>query len=122
MEWAGWDYVVSAAVEAPPPDSYSDKRSLHVMLDDEDIDWKTNLVWTQAVLSTARKVAEKVAEGKKVLVACHHGWNRSSLIAALAMRYLGATPAQAIAQIRGTRGVEALNNGSFEKAVRKLTL
>ena len=51
-----------------------------------------------------------------VLVRCQHGLNRSALIAALALREHGVSPAAAIDQIRTTRP-GALNNPYFTELI-----
>jgi protein-tyrosine phosphatase len=55
--------------------------------------------------------------GKKVLVRCQAGLNRSSLIASLVLVREGVEPAEAINKIRRTRSRKALFNRSFEAAV-----
>lgn len=61
----------------------------------------------------ADAVAEKVRDGKKVLVRCQAGLNRSALVAALAMLKLGFYADEAIALIRERRSPYALCNESF---------
>ena len=73
-------------------------------------------------------VAEAVAatlrwhgEGKKVLVRCRAGLNRSALVAALALVHLeGITPGQAVTALRERRHPDALCNPTLEAAVLHL--
>jgi hypothetical protein len=52
-------------------------------------------------------------QGKRVLVRCQAGWNRSGLIMALILIKDGLTPSQAIDLIRNRRSDQALCNRSF---------
>lgn len=63
-------------------------------------------------------VAHDVAAGRRVLVRCQAGLNRSGLVVALAMIELGHSPEAAIALIRDRRSPHALFNQHF---VRHLT-
>lgn len=65
------------------------------------------------VRRVARWVADKVRRRLVVLCSCHLGLNRSGLVAALAMRQLGVSAAEAIRIIKGTRGPMALSNPYF---------
>lgn len=58
-------------------------------------------------------VADRLADGKTVLVRCQAGLNRSSLVAALAMMRGGSTAGAAIAAIRAARSPNCLFNPSF---------
>jgi protein tyrosine phosphatase len=53
--------------------------------------------------------------GKKVLIRCQAGWNRSGLITALVLIREGMDAREAIDLIRKTRSDQALCNRSFEK-------
>jgi len=64
-----------------------------------------------------RFVARLVEDGKRVLVHCTQGLNRSGLVVACALTYLGHEPADAIDLVRRKRGVDdgfgALGNEAF---------
>jgi protein-tyrosine phosphatase len=64
-------------------------------------------------------VASLVAEGHGVLVHCRMGFNRSNLVAATALTYLGVSGAAALAQIQAARP-GALFNEAFAEHVRAL--
>ena len=56
-------------------------------------------------------------QGKRVLVRCQAGLNRSSLIAALVLVRDGMTPHDAIMKIRRTRSEQALFNTAFTRFI-----
>ena len=58
-------------------------------------------------------VADRLEEGRTVLVRCQAGLNRSSLVAALALVHRGWRPQEAIDAIRGARSQNCLFNRSF---------
>lgn len=59
-------------------------------------------------------VVEAIAAGRKVLVHCQAGLNRSNLVTALALIKLGRTPSEAIALLREKRSPVVLCNVAFE--------
>lgn len=58
-------------------------------------------------------VALAVADGARVLVRCQAGLNRSGLVVAVALKYLGWRPADAITRVRERRSPRALFNEHF---------
>jgi protein-tyrosine phosphatase len=66
-----------------------------------------------------RMVADLVAADHRVLVHCRMGFNRSVLVIATALTYLGLSGAQAVDHVRGLRP-GALFNEVFAEHVRKL--
>lgn len=70
------------------------------------------------VARLAHLTADRVREGRTVLVRCQAGLNRSSLVAALALVELGLQPQEAIDRIRAGRHVNCLFNRSFVEHVR----
>jgi len=69
-------------------------------------------------IKTAGRVYRRIKAGKRVLVTCHMGLNRSGLVGALTLRALGFTPQQSIRLVRATRGPEALKNRSFVRVIQ----
>lgn len=66
------------------------------------------------VRSCAKLVAKYLFYGKTVLVTCISGWNRSSLVAALALKMVTRYSVEEIIDlIRQARGESALSNDSF---------
>lgn len=71
-------------------------------------------------IGLAHEVAKMVAAGKRVLVTCRSGLNRSGLISAIAIRILtGASAQEAIDAVRHGRSEFALNNTMFEKIIHE---
>jgi protein-tyrosine phosphatase len=95
------------------------KRSiLHAPLGDRyDPDAKQFLPLPSAELGlacrTGRRVAKDVMAGKRVLVTCEMGWNRSGLVTGIALLELGRMAPEAIRMIRAARGPRALGNTEF---------
>lgn len=77
---------------------------------------------TARVLEAARSVHLARRQGRRVLVACAMGLNRSGLVTGLALRLAGASPEHAVALVREARGPDALSNESFERLVHELRL
>lgn len=77
--------------------------------------------------AVAKRLVQRLGEGKTALVTCAVGRNRSGLISALALRYmLGITGAEAADRVRDARrpdlphGEEALSNRTFLRYLRAL--
>ncbi|CAM5274109.1 protein phosphatase [Streptomyces spiroverticillatus] len=72
---------------------------------------------TAEQLVTVRKLAQgaaqDVAEGRRVLVRCYAGFNRSGLVVGQTLVDLGHSPAEAVDLIRRRRSRHALHNGLF---------
>ena len=66
-----------------------------------------------AIRLAAGLVADAVRSGRRTLVHCAQGWNRSGLVSARALMYLGLSVHDAIAEIRAARGDGALSNSSY---------
>ncbi|MBT8453022.1 MAG: dual specificity protein phosphatase family protein [Deltaproteobacteria bacterium] len=73
----------------------------------------------QAALVAAKKVANELYNGGRVLVTCTAGLNRSGLVTGLAL-CMGTTlhGENIVRLIRRARGEDALSNRTFEKIVR----
>ena len=69
---------------------------------------------TDIFVSVGEKVAGLVSGGKKVLVHCQAGLNRSGTVSALALINLGFTPKDALALLRDKRSPLVLCNKTFE--------
>lgn len=66
----------------------------------------------------AATVSEAVDGGRRVLVRCSGGLNRSGLVVGLALLRSGRTPAEALALVRAARGPWALTNPGFVAHLR----
>jgi 8-oxo-dGTP pyrophosphatase MutT (NUDIX family) len=62
-------------------------------------------------------LTERWQAGKRCLVRCQKGWNRSGLIVGLTLKAAGTEPVEAIRQIRSARGTMALHNGTFTSLI-----
>ena len=65
------------------------------------------------VIRLAQAACEAVEQGRKVLVRCYHGYNRSGLVVAHALVRQGRTAQDAIRLIRSRRSPWALHNDLF---------
>jgi hypothetical protein len=74
----------------------------------------------EALDSAANFALAKWQAGKKVLIRCQAGLNRSGLTAALVLVKAGYTPDEAITLLRTNRTQYVLCNGEFEAFVRTL--
>ncbi|MFR0358224.1 protein-tyrosine phosphatase family protein [Streptomyces sediminimaris] len=70
------------------------------------------------VMRLARAAGEALDEGRKVLVRCYHGYNRSGLVIAHALVRRGHSAEQAIRLIRSRRSPWALHNELFVEYLR----
>jgi protein-tyrosine phosphatase len=115
----GFDTIVLAAMEyQPASELFPGAEVIRVPLDDVP-----NRPLREDEIADATKVGSRVARrlraGRRVLVTCRLGLNRSGLIAALAMHEVYGMSADAIiARLRRARGVWALSNPNFERLLR----
>lgn len=114
--------IVLAAKEWQPPSfAYPHVAVLHVPLDD-DPSKPVPDDQARAAIGTAKTVARYLRSGRRVLVTCHKGLNRSSLVAGLAMHLAYGTKGdEAIDAIRRARGPFALRNPGFTRLLRTYT-
>ncbi|MFJ3666388.1 dual specificity protein phosphatase family protein [Streptomyces sp. NPDC090106] len=70
------------------------------------------------VIRLARAAGEAVDEGRRVLVRCHHGYNRSGLVVAQSLIRAGYSAEEAIRLIRSRRSPWALHNDLFVDYLR----
>ena len=70
------------------------------------------------VIRLAQSASEALEGGRKVLVRCYHGYNRSGLVVAHALVRRGHTAEQAIRLIRSRRSPWALHNDLFVDYLR----
>lgn len=111
---AGFDVVVLCAMEIQPPSSaFVGVEVLHYGIDDGPV---TAELWSRAKRA-ARAVAHRIRKGKRVLVTCAQGRNRSGLVVALALRELtGRSGHRIVAHVRSLR-TNALANPYFVRAL-----
>ncbi|MEU7426682.1 dual specificity protein phosphatase family protein [Streptomyces sp. NPDC048362] len=70
------------------------------------------------VMRLARAVDESLDAGRRVLVRCHHGYNRSGLVIGHALTRRGHSAEEAIRLIRARRSAWALHNELFVEYLR----
>lgn len=114
-----YDAIVLAAIEyQPPAHFFPGTEVIHAPFDDAP----GRLMWNDEIV-TATKAAARVSQllraGRRVLVSCAMGLNRSALIAAIAMHDVyGMRADEIVRRIRRGRGMWALSNPNFEKLLR----
>lgn len=114
---AGFDTLVLAAEEHQPPD-YLFPGVLVIRLPMNDVPVRLEPKELRLVRLTARDVLYQLERGKRVLVTCAMGLNRSGLISAATLLEGGhASPSEAIRMVRSARGHLALSNPSFVHAI-----
>lgn len=115
----GVDVVVLAAMEyQPPAHLFPGTEVIHVPLDDDPSRQMREDEIVEATRAAGR-VARRLRAGRRVLVTCAMGLNRSGLVAALAMHEVHGMGADEIVErLRRARGKRALSNPHFEKLLR----
>jgi hypothetical protein len=113
------DAIVLAAIEYQPPvNLFPGVEVIYAPLDDDP---SRPMREDEIAIATkaAGRVARRLHAGKRVLVTCAAGLNRSALIAAIAMHdVFGMGADEIVARIRRARGEWALSNPNFERLVR----
>ena len=107
VDWGQFDDVVTMSQVAPSPRLGADGLWLHVPIPDAEMEDP------DGVRETARLVAERVVAGRRVLVHCWAGLNRSGVVTARALMFMGRSVDEAIAAVRAARGTSALFNADF---------
>lgn len=114
-----FDVIVLAAEEYQPHATrFPGVEVIHVPLDDAP--WRDMRADEIAgALAAGKAVAQHLRAGKRVLVTCAMGLNRSSLVAAIAMHEVyGMSADEIVSRIRRARGEWALSNPNFERLLR----
>lgn len=115
-----WINVVALCAKEYQPPSYAYPGLTVLRVPIEDDRWHPlSPVDAALVISNARSVARYLNGGSIVLVTCYAGFNRSALVAALAMQLAYDMDAdEVITQIRDLRSPHALFNPRFEQFIR----
>ena len=116
---AGVDVIVLAAMEYQPSAAlFPGTEVLRVPLDD-DPSRPLREDEVADALKAGGRVARRLLAGRRVLVTCAMGLNRSGLVAALAMHEVhGMSADEIITKLRLARGAWALSNPNFERLLR----
>jgi protein-tyrosine phosphatase len=112
----GFDMIVFTALEYQPRFPETGQNLVYVGLDDA----KPTLTERAWALRTAVVVADALERGKKVLVTCFAGRNRSAWVAAMAMRIMGMSARTVVSRIRSLRGDSALSNRHFVETLEAI--
>lgn len=118
-----WDVIVFTAEEyQPKADLFPSVRVRHFPYNDDNPPSARDMdtAWT-----AAEEVARYLRQGRRVLVTCRMGRNRSALVAALALYIVSGSPGgEVCALVREKRvdqtGTNALANRSFRELLRAL--
>jgi len=113
-----FDVVVLVSEEYQPPDSAFPGVRVHRVPFDASI--RPTSADFRMAIEAAKSVASDIVRGRRVLVTCSMGRNRSALVAALAIhRATGVSGRRAADYVRRRRvdslGVRALSNPAFVK-------
>ena len=111
-----FDVLVLAAMEHQPSSlCFPGVRVIHAPIDDGRYVPENEI---RIVSRASELVANALRIGKRVLVTCWQGRNRSGFIVAMALVRLGIHPDQAIELVRRARGQTALSNEAFVGIIR----
>lgn len=106
--------VLSAMEYQPNAGCFPKVESVRVTLNDDGSPMTREEM--KLAVGAAGKVISWLGGGKRVLVTCHMGLNRSGVICALALcKGRGMTPVRAVNTVRAARGPDALRNRFFLK-------
>lgn len=118
-----FDVIVLCARELQdPPPMGLDQTLMRIRLDDERY-----LVPPEKIgnaLDVAREIAHEIAAGRRVLVSCAEGVNRSAFVACVVLMLQGATAHEAISLVRRCRkphsGKMPLCNTYFQRTLMNM--
>lgn len=103
--------VLSAAEHQPPASRFPGVHVIHCPLNDHPGGLRPEEV--KAWRTASEKVLRAICDGKKVLVTCYAGLNRSGVINARVIMRKGFEVEQAVSFVRMGRGEAALSNSAF---------
>jgi hypothetical protein len=115
MEEVGIGHVITTTFERPHLPAGISTRWIPFL----DLDLPLHM---DPLIRAARDAADRVRVGEPVYVHCGHGYDRSGLVVALALRELrpSVSGTEILELIRARRGSEALHNRRFARYVRSL--
>ena len=113
----GVDLLVLCAAEIQPDRLAFHGAVLRCPIPDAELD----AAQLRLVMQTSVAVAKAIVGGKRVLVTCHMGLNRSALVVALALHQLTTMGSdQIVAHIRRHRSQSALSNQHFVAIIERV--
>ena len=111
-----FDVLALCAAEVQPDEIVFPRTVVRVPLPDAEL----ASYQRRRALQGAQFVARHLAGGKRVLVTCYAGLNRSALVAGLALGMITRMkPDEIVDLIRARRSSEALNNSHFVEYLRR---
>lgn len=115
---AGFSLLVLCAQEyQPPSEAFPGVEVVHVPFDDSSF-MVSDITLLRLVRPAVLRTIMAVRSGRKVLVTCHAGLNRSGLVTGLALRGLTGMPGAAVVrQLKDRRSLWALSNSQFRQIV-----
>lgn len=105
--------VLTAQEYQPDANSFPGVQLVYAPLDDDDIPARD----IERARVAGRIASNAVRQGKRVLVTCYMGRNRSGLVTAFALKDLGFSSRDAIHKVKAARGPNALSNPYFVRAL-----
>lgn len=117
----GFEVLVLCAEELQMPDSdFPGVELFRIPLQDDSSRPVDTPTW-EDVVRTAQRVVRRIHAGKRVLVTCAMGLNRSGIVTAASLHFLtgrsGCSMASFVGRRRRVGGQDALYNSAFVKAL-----
>lgn len=107
--------------EIIPPENDRSKEVFRLPLIDVDSPVAVSSSLMGNVAKTVAKLHTLHREGRRILITCMAGRNRSGIVTALLLRkILGVTSDQAIEMVRAARGPHALSNPTFVRYLKSI--
>lgn len=116
-----FDHVVLCAREyQPDTKAFKQVQVVRVPFDDHSFSYPS-MEELRAICAVSSQVADWIRKGRRVLVTCLAGHNRSGLVVATALLklYPQVTPRIAVDHLRSVRGPKALSNPKFVDLLAK---
>mgnify|MGYP002346089421 CR=1 FL=1 len=112
----GFSMLVLCAREVQPVQVAFQGKVIRPAIDDAHLSKNE----ARRVLYASTKVAGELAAGGRVLSTCYMGWNRSALVAGLALlRLTRMKPGDVVVLVRRARGEDALSNPHFVEMLER---
>ena len=91
------------------------KQYRKIKLQDQPWDWRRNPGEIKILEAIASSVRQELYKGKKGLITCFAGLNRSGLMTGIILKKMGLSGKEAVRVIREMRSSRCLSNKSFEE-------
>ncbi len=111
--------VLAAEEHQPSGDAFPGVRVIRPRLKDDGTESAEDVL--RGACPAAREVAAALARGQKVLSTCQWGYNRSAVVAGLALRMRGWSAAEVMSALRrarpGHKGLVPLGSPEYRRAM-----